>query len=59
VRPPSKAAHVKFYAENEYEQALKELVDLDLVEEMPNLGERWRLVVKEKGTDATNSPVAS
>ena len=38
-------AHVKFGVGNEYEQALRELVALGIVEEMPNLGERWRLVV--------------
>jgi len=42
------AAHVMIYPENKYEAALKELVDLGLVEEMPDLGERFRLVVKER-----------
>lgn len=42
------AAHVKIYPQNKYEAALKELVDLGLVEEMPDLGERFRLVVKEQ-----------
>lgn len=40
-------AHVKHGIGNEYEQALRELVTLGIVEEMPNLGERWRLVVKQ------------
>jgi hypothetical protein len=40
------AAHVKFNTGNEYEKALHELVQLGIVEEMPDLGERWKLVVK-------------
>ena len=45
------AAHVlhgSARTQNEYERALRELVDRGLVEEMPNLGERWRLVVREE-----------
>lgn len=33
-------------AQNECERAMRELVDKGLIEQMPNLGERWRLVVK-------------
>jgi hypothetical protein len=40
------AAHVRHHPENKYEQAMKELVSLGLIEELPDLGERWRLVVK-------------
>lgn len=32
---------------NEYEHAMRELVDRGLIEEMPNLGERFHLIVKE------------
>jgi hypothetical protein len=41
------AAYVKICPETPEEKALKELVDLGLVEEVPKLGERFRLVVKE------------
>lgn len=41
------AVRVKIHPSNEYEAALKELIDRGLVEEMPELGERFRLVVKE------------
>ena len=34
------------HTQNKWERALRELVDLGLIEENPNLGERWRLVVK-------------
>ena len=40
------AANVKHNPRNEYEQALHDLIDLGLVEEMPNLGERFHLIVK-------------
>lgn len=40
-------AHVKYNTGNEYEKALHELVERGLVEEMPDLGERWRIVVKQ------------
>jgi hypothetical protein len=33
---------------NEYEQALKELLDLGIVEELPMLHERFQLVVREQ-----------
>lgn len=36
---------------NEYEIALRELIDLGLVREMPNLGERFELVVREPAKD--------
>ena len=39
--------HVKYKPENKYEAALKELVDHGIVEEMKDLGCRYRLVVKE------------
>jgi hypothetical protein len=41
-----KSARVKRFPVNEYEAALRELVEKGLVEELPDLGERWRLVVK-------------
>ena len=40
------AASVKHGIGNEYERALRELVVLGLVEEVPDLDERWQLVVK-------------
>jgi hypothetical protein len=39
---------VKIRPLNEYQRALRELIDLGLVEEMSELPERFRLVVKEK-----------
>lgn len=42
------AAHVKIAPRNEYEQALHDLIELGIMEEMPNLGERFHLIVKEK-----------
>jgi hypothetical protein len=36
---------------NEYEQALRELLDLGLVEELPMLHERFQLVVREEEGD--------
>lgn len=42
------AAHVLHGPGNEYERAMRELVDRGLIEEMPNLGERFHLVVKEE-----------
>lgn len=41
------SATVHHHPGNEYEIALRELIDLGLVREMPNLGERFELVVKE------------
>ena len=42
----ARVLHGAAYTQNECERALRELVDKGLVEEMPNLGERWQLVVK-------------
>lgn len=45
------AAHVLHggrHTQNKYERAMRELVGLGLIEEMSDLGERWRLVVKEE-----------
>lgn len=39
------------FTQNKWERALRELVDLGLIEENPDLGERWRLVVKHKKKD--------
>jgi hypothetical protein len=39
---------VKIRPQNEHQRALRELIDLGLVEEMAELPERFRLVVKEK-----------
>lgn len=41
------SVHVKIHPYNEHEAALKELIDLGLVEEMEDLHCRYRLVVKE------------
>jgi hypothetical protein len=41
------AVRVKIHPENEYEAALRELIDLGLIEEMKDLGCRFKLVVKE------------
>jgi hypothetical protein len=38
--------HGSELTQSKWECALRELVDLGLIEENPNLGERWRLVVK-------------
>lgn len=38
---------VKIRPQNKYQRALRELIDKSLVEEMPELPERFRLVVKE------------
>lgn len=38
---------VKIHPRNEYESALKELLDLGMVEEMEDLHCRYRLVVKD------------
>ena len=35
------------HADNKLEQAMHELVQLGLIEEVPDLGERYRLVVKD------------
>jgi len=40
-------ADVKIHPQNEYQQALRELVDLGIVREKPDLPERFELVVKE------------
>jgi len=40
------AATVHHNPGNEYELALRELIDLGLVREMPKLGERFELIVK-------------
>ena len=37
--------HGSEWAQHPYEQALRELVDMGIVEEVPNLGERWHLVI--------------
>ena len=39
-------ATVKMLPQNEYEQALHDLIELGIVEEMSDLGERFHLVVK-------------
>lgn len=41
-------ATVQHVPQNEYEQALHDLIELGLVEEMTELPERFRLVVKEE-----------
>ena len=41
------AATVLHHPGNEYELAMRELVDKGLIEEMPDLGERFHLIVKE------------
>ena len=38
--------HGSEWTQNDYEKALRELVDLGVVEEVPHLSERWHLVVK-------------
>lgn len=43
------ASSVKHCPTNEYEAGLKELVDLGLIAEIPDLGERFKLVVKVQG----------
>jgi hypothetical protein len=37
----------KHHPRNAHEKALRELIDLGIVEELPNLGERFRLVVTD------------
>lgn len=37
--------HGSEWTQRAYEQALRELVDIGIVEEIPNLGERWHLVI--------------
>lgn len=37
--------HGSKWTQHAYEQALRELVDIGIVEEVPNLGERWHLVI--------------
>lgn len=41
------------YPHNDSQRAMKELIDLGLIREMPNLGERFELVVKEPVIDST------
>lgn len=44
--------HGSQWTQSEYEEALRELVDMGLVEEVSGLGERWHLVMRnspEKG----------
>lgn len=45
--------HGSELTQSKWECALRELVDMGLIEEDPNLGERWRLVVKQPKKEAT------